>query len=411
MRVVFPRRLLTSTSGATVIEGNRGSDIIAEEEQAAAADRRRAGLIRALVIGLGLLTFGPGLIGVIYIYFRYGREPRIDYDREYEQEPPTDLPPAEVGVLLTQGQIDEKQFTATLFDLISRGVIAAKPVQVERETWAGLRSETISDLELSLTGKEVGLSRYEAHVVGIVTRVLDGEPRPLSEFRTRIREDASANASGYQSFRSTAIKALEGRKMLDRRGTTRIVIAGGVLIVLAFFIFFLAANFSGSAAQVVVPLLILSVVINGVVLGTFAAMRRGYVKRTPSGALEAARWSAFRRYLKDFSRLEEAPAISLALWDRFLVYAIGFGLAEEVLEAARLRAPAELETTSSIYWFGGHGYTGGGTENAFSGLTSALNGAFSPPSSGSGGGGGFSGGGGGGGGGGGTGGVLDWLFR
>ena len=87
-----------------------------------------------------------------------GREPQVDYDREYEQEPPTDLPPAEVGALLTQGRIDEKQFTATLFDLISKGVIAAKPVQIEKETWAGLRSETISDLELSLTGKEDGLT-------------------------------------------------------------------------------------------------------------------------------------------------------------------------------------------------------------------------------------------------------------
>ena len=126
-----------------------------------------------------------------------------------------------------------------------------------------------------------------------------------------------------------------------------------------------------------------------IVLAIFGALRRGYVRRTAAGALEAARWDAFRRYLKDFSRLQEAPPISLALWDRFLVYAVGFGIAEEVLEAARLRAPAELSQTSNLYWFGGYGYGGGGTENAFSGLSSALNGAFTPPSTG--GGGGFSG--------------------
>ena len=218
------------------------------------------------------MTFGPGLIGVIYIYLRYGKEPRVAYDREYEQEPPSDLPPAEVGALLTQGQIDERQFTATLFDLISRGVIAAKPVQIEKKTWAGLafgdhkRSGIVAHRE---GGEPLP---YEQHVLGIVTRVLDGEARPLNEFRTRIREDASANASAYQSFRSTALKSLEGRKMIDRRGTTRIVIAAGALIVLAFIIFFLAANFSGAAAGVVVPLLILAVVFNGVVLGD---VRRG----------------------------------------------------------------------------------------------------------------------------------------
>ena len=117
------------------------------------------------------------------------------------------------------------------------------------------------------------------------------------------------------------------------------------------------------------------------------------------GALEAARWEAFKRYLADFSRLDDAPVISLQLWDRFLIYAITFGIAQEVLEQARLHAPPELETQSSIYWFGHHGFSGGHTENAFVGLESALNGAFTPPSSG-GSGGGFSGGGGGGGGGG-----------
>jgi uncharacterized membrane protein len=286
-----------------------------------------------------------------------------------------------------------------MFDLIRKGAISAKPVQTELKTWMGLRTEAISDLELSTTGQEEGLNLYERHVLGIVNRVLDGQPRPLHEFRTGIREDAAANASAYSSFRSAALKSLEQRKYLDRRGIARLVGAAGGLIVLAFIVFLVLSNIAGAASGLVLPLLFLAVIINAIVLGIFAAMRRGYVKRTPEGALESARWSAFRRYLKDFSRLQEAPSISLALWDRFLVYAIGFGVAEEVLEAARLRAPAELEQTSSIYWFGGHGYTGGGTENAFAGLSSALSGAFAPPG-GSGSGGGFSGGGGGGGGGG-----------
>jgi len=71
MRVMFPRRVLTSTAGATVINGDRAADIIAEEEEALASDRRRAGLIRTLVIGIGALTFLPGILGAAYIYFRY----------------------------------------------------------------------------------------------------------------------------------------------------------------------------------------------------------------------------------------------------------------------------------------------------------------------------------------------------
>ncbi|MGH9895787.1 MAG: DUF2207 family protein, partial [bacterium] len=326
-----------------MIEGDRLADILAEEEAEAASDRRRAGLIRAAVIGLGLLTFLPGLLGVAYIYFRYGREPGLSgYDREYEQEPPSELPPAEVGALLSQGQVDERQFTATLFDLIRKKVLDANPVKVPIESWMGLRTEIVDDLELSYNQSHgVALTDTEEKVVQIVNRVLDGQPRPLHEFRKGIREDAAANAESYSSFRNLAVTSIIEKRLFDRAGRSRVLGAAGALVVLAFVIFFLIANIGGGPASVVVPLLIVAIVVNGAILAIFGASRRGYVRRSKEGALEAARWTAFRNYLKDFSRLEEAPPISLALWDRFLVYAIAFGVAEEVLEAARLRAPAE----------------------------------------------------------------------
>ncbi|MDK1103311.1 MAG: DUF2207 domain-containing protein [Actinomycetota bacterium] len=166
-----------------------------------------------------------------------------------------------------------------------------------------------------------------------------------------------------------------------------------ILVVGSFFI--LPGLFGNRPGGTTMALLIaVGALIGAIVLTVIVSFRRVRVKRTKKGALEAARWAAFKRYLADFSRLAEAPVISLELWDRYLVYAITFGVAEEVLEQARLHAPPELEGASSIYWFGNYGYSGGHTENAFAGLESALSGAFSPPSSSSGGGG-FSGGGGG----------------
>jgi uncharacterized membrane protein len=121
MRVAFPRDLLTSTGGAQVEEGDGLARILAEEEafaneQEEAARAARTGLTWGSILSLALVLVSGG-----FVYFRYGREPRVDYDREYEQEPPTDLPPAEVGGLLSQGMVNEKEFTATLFDLIRQG--------------------------------------------------------------------------------------------------------------------------------------------------------------------------------------------------------------------------------------------------------------------------------------------------
>lgn len=99
---------------------------------------------------------------------------------------------------------------------------------------------------------------------------------------------------------------------------------------------------------------------------------------------EAERWEAFRRYLSDFARLEEAPA-SLAPWERFLVYGIAFGISDRVLQAAHLHMPEALAQASSIYWISPNGDLGSGaTSRSIGDLSSGFGSALSPPSSGSG---------------------------
>lgn len=405
IRVVFPPDLLTSSDGVTIAAG-AGLDVILDEEEAWAEEANdaraaaRNGLIAGAVVFVGLVGGAGGLV-----YTRYGREPRIEYDREYEQFPPTELSPAEVGALISQGAVTEKQFTATLFDLIRKGVVTAEPAQVTRATWGGLRSEQITDLVLGLGEEQTGLRDFEQSVLSVLRRALAGSTMPLHELNDAIRSDAAANAKTYQTFRDRVVGAVRRSHLLDDSGSTVswLVRIGAVgLVVAAFFLLprFFAGRPGGEAFMV---LFFIGAVAGAVVLFIFLSFRRVHVRRTKQGALEAERWMAFRRYLRDFSRLEEAPSISLALWDQFLVYGITLGVAEQVLEQARLYAPVALEEASSLYWYGNHGYGGGPTQNAFVGLESALSGAFTPPSSSSGGGGGFSGGGGGGSGGGGGG--------
>ncbi|MGH8948064.1 MAG: DUF2207 domain-containing protein, partial [Acidimicrobiia bacterium] len=83
MRTIFPRSLLTSTDGATVVAGNGLESILAEEEEFAseasdATTAARSGLIWGSVFAVAL-SAGLGSL----VYFRYGKEPTVDYDREY----------------------------------------------------------------------------------------------------------------------------------------------------------------------------------------------------------------------------------------------------------------------------------------------------------------------------------------
>ena len=166
--------------------------------------------------------------------------------------------------------------------------------------------------------------------------------KTLRQTRRRIR-----------TFRDRVLGAVR-KGLLDDRGSGFALLAGfGViaLVVAGFFILpRILGNRPGGGEMAVI--ILIGMIIGAIVLIVFLSFRRVRVRRTTAGALEAVRWDAFRRYLTDFSRLQDAPVISLDLWDRYLVYAITFGVAEEVLEQARLHAPPELEQTSSLYWFG-----------------------------------------------------------
>jgi uncharacterized membrane protein len=69
------------------------------------------------------------------------------------------------------------------------------------------------------------------------------------------------------------------------------------------------------------------------------------------------------------------------VWEQFLVYGIALGVAEQVLEAARLHAPPAVAQDSSFYSPGYDGSVSGPDGLSLSNLEDDFPGAFSPPSS------------------------------
>ncbi len=129
-------------------------------------------------------------------------------------------------------------------------------------------------------------------------------------------------------------------------------------------------------------------------------------RRSRAGSQEYERWKAFERYLKDFSIMGERVPTEIALWERYLVYAIPLGVADEVMRQLPVYLPPEqqraLAHSYGVGYVGGAATAGGGDFASFmSSFTNSFSTAISTSTSATGGGGGFSSGGGGGGGGGG----------
>ena len=220
LRVVFPRSLLTSTTGAQEVDGPGLGKIVHEEiadeqsykdNQAQIDDAKHHWLRTAgylLLIGLV-----PALLVIGVIWLIYGRERKVDYDREYEQAPPTDTPPALVPPLLRQThEAGSFEFTATLFDLIRRGYYKSTPVTTEHDAWGGLKKEQVADLELSNGDQSIDLQPWENSVAAVFNGVLASGPERLSNMRDRIKADRTENAERFTAFKNRVGTAIRAKK-------------------------------------------------------------------------------------------------------------------------------------------------------------------------------------------------------
>jgi len=118
-------------------------------------------------------------------------------------------------------------------------------------------------------------------------------------------------------------------------------------------------------------------------------------RRTKAGQTAYVKWNAFRRFLRDYSRIESREPMAVHLWEHYFVYAIPLGVAKKMIAITRLKVPgAEVDSgIDSSYFYHWTYWT-----NSFQGSVQAANQSSSSNSGGS-----FSSGGGGGGGGGGRG--------
>ena len=115
---------------------------------------------------------------------------------------------------------------------------------------------------------------------------------------------------------------------------------------------------------------------------------------TQEGVNESEKWKGLKKYMEEFSMLDKREVPEIEIWEKFLVYATAFGIADKVLKQLKIVYPdiensMNINTYPSMYLMMNTDFSRSFTDSISSSMSSAY-------SSASGGGGGFSGGGGGG---------------
>ena len=311
-----------------------------QEEQAyLAAARKKAVRVARWQVGLGALgCLLPviGLTGVLGAWYVWGRDRTASPVASYLTEPPSDLPPGIVAYL-----VDEKPTVkGVLADLLHLATLGLITVDLQKEDFT---------IQLNWTHK-IGAEE--------VVRIGDSEPVALVEYERTLfnvlverfasvgtRDDQSDTAAdaampfskiersfprelpriykemGEAASQYFSVLPETARRRWSWGGQIVILAAGGLgLIGLCGM-----TSLGWPACAPPIGLAAVGLMLIGV--------SRWMPQRTTLGIEEAARWRAFRRYLKNlkaFSDLEEAQAVL----DRYFPYAVAMDVDEIVLQQA-----------------------------------------------------------------------------
>lgn len=305
---------------------------------------------------------------------KYKPTQELDYFREIPDETAT---PAE-GLFLKLGGVSASSmnigdiFSATMLDLNLKGYIE---IHVD-ESIKGKEGITIKILKEYDT-----LPENERVLFNFLKKMINGkEGVTLKELQKKISSSTSAVSIMMKNLPIEVNRIQEKRENYDKEEKKKFDKYMALVILYLTF---------GIGILPFLPVSILMLV-NGLLC--FKIMKRCNTL-TQKGVDEAEKWKALEKYMLDFSLLNEKEVPSIVVWEKYLVFATAFGIADKVLKQLKLVYP-ELEnietfnTASSIYIMS--------NTNFSSSFTSAINSSFSSAmSSGSGRGGGFSGGGGG----------------
>ena len=324
------------------------ADAEAAALEAELAFRARWGPIFTLLFGaLGLLFLLGGPAALYLLWYRLGRDKPVEMVADYLPEPPDDLAPGVVGTLLDE-QADMQDIIATLVDLAQRKVISI----TEEKTG---QFQVARDFIYRYENRELPVSTFEQLLLDGLFE-LKGEVR-LSDLKNRFHKELPAlKRALYEEVTEQGFFARSPEKVRNQYGCL-----GVCLLALAGLAGIgLMTLFGGLTGAAVLPGIGLAVTAFG-----FLLLSRFMPRKTDVGAELAARWQAFKSYLRDIDRYSDLEE-QKELWDRWLPYAIAFGVDKQYIrkfEAVDAPAPGWYIPHPTMYgpyrrWYYGPGPVG-----------------------------------------------------
>lgn len=312
------------------------------------------------LIMLGLLIGIGGPLAVFAVWYNKGRDPKVGPVPEHLSELPTDLPPALVGTLVDE-KADVRDVLSTLLHLASRGYLVIEENRTEGVVF-GLGAK--SEFAFKRTDKPINdLRNFEQKLIQKVFS--SGMERSMDSLRNKFY-------NYIPQLQNDLYKELVKEKLFTTSPQTTRTMWSTVAMVILGIAVLLGFLLSGETENISVLLLCLPASLGATRIAAIIASQHMPAK-TREGALEAAKWNAFRQFMKNVEKYKDMDDVATN-FDDYLAYAIAFGI-----DRSWIQRFSKVPTTSMPIWYfptyrGGYysgGYRAGSPLPRSSGMPSA----------------------------------------
>ncbi len=387
-RLIFDNSLVDTTK---IVYSDALESILAKEEKLAIeANIKRENAKKALYVSIAIVTIA--LITPIYVYFSVRKKAaKATFKGKYYRELPEDYGPAVMSKVVNGklGVTSSCDMLATLLDLVRRKYVEIEPIYKQ-----GKNKPYDYNLKLIKTDLEE-LNTQEKHFVQelIFVETTEIALKELSKKNTKSLKAQNRAVKAYDKWKERIEDVAKEKDLLKKekgkisKDILKCVFA--LLLSLSVAAFGIVMNYEDILALGAISLFL------GIYELVFVILQiNDLIIRTKKGVEHKAMWKAFKKFLQDFSKLDERDYKSIAIWEHYLVYATALGISKKVIKQLKIVFPTEFEENNM---FGTYAtinlLSDTNTFSSFSSsFSSATTTAFSAPSSSSGSGGGFSGG-------------------
>lgn len=364
-------RVVTSEEQFSVNVGNIKNyrylkEIIKEEEEWAEGSNDKLIIFWIIVIGIYITIIAINICKAIKYYKITKKENdgiihrKLEYFRDIPRE--NSATPGEATYLY--------YFNKSYTDLTSKqsNVVSATILNLALKGYIELRAQG-EEIYVKVVKDAEGLKKEERTVYDILKATGKDNEFKIDEINKFAKKEYSKYSMYINSLVNEARESLYKLKLVDKanqkeykraeyagnkfmllRGTLEFILIGFLIGLIPFINNAYVATFGIRFVPefITIALILLPIIASLLVKYKICEKTQNKIAvLTQAGTEEKEEWKALAKYIEEFSMIDEKEVPSLVIWEKYLVYATAFGIADKAIEQMKAKYP---EVFVQEYW-------------------------------------------------------------